>query len=100
MHLASSDAQATLAANTAMTGGSVTLSVTFKTTASQTVTASDVTHALIGSNNGTATAVSPAAASKLVIATQPSATATAGVAFTQQPVRILTTTSGATTRWW
>jgi hypothetical protein len=31
-------------------------------------------------------AVAPAAASKLVIATQPSATATAGVAFAQQPV--------------
>jgi hypothetical protein len=69
-----------------MTGGSVTLSLTNKVSGIQTVTASDTTHTLIASNTGTATTVSPAAASKLVIATQPSTTATAGVAFVQQPV--------------
>ena len=86
VHLTSSDAQATLPANTALSSGSVTLNVTNKTSGSQTVTASDVTHAGIGSNTGTATTVNPAAASKLVIATQPSATATAGMPFAQQPV--------------
>src|SRR5207247_5561373 len=41
------------------------------------------------STTSTAIAVSPAAASRLTIATQPSATATAGAAFAQQPaVRI------------
>ena len=64
----------------------MTDSVTNKTAGSQTVTASDVTHTGIGSNTGTAITVNPAAASKLVIATQPSATATAGVPFAQQPV--------------
>jgi hypothetical protein len=84
--LTSSDTQATLPANGALSAGSRTASVTFKTSGSQTVTAADVTHGGIGSDTGSATTVNPAAASKLVLATAPSATATAGVAFEQQPV--------------
>ena len=51
VQLTSSDAQATLPANAALSGGSVTLSLTNKTSGSQTVTASDVTHAGIGSEH-------------------------------------------------
>ena len=86
VRLTSSDAAATLPATNALSAGTQTFSLTNKTTGLQTVTASNVTHTLIGSNTGTATTINPAAASKLVIATQPSSTATAGVAFTQQPV--------------
>ncbi|MGO8925800.1 MAG: Ig-like domain-containing protein, partial [Limisphaerales bacterium] len=86
VHLTSSDAQASLPANTALSGGSVSLTLTNKTAGSQTVTASDTTNAGISPNTGTATVINPAAASKLVIATQPSATAVAGVVFAQQPV--------------
>ena len=86
VHITSADAAATLPANAALVAGSGSFSVTFKTTASQTVSAADVTHAVIGSDTGDATVVNPAAASKLVIATQPSATATATVPFAQQPV--------------
>ena len=64
----------------------MTLSVTHKTSGSQTVTASDITTTGIASNTGTATTVNNAAASKLVIATQPASTATAGVIFSPQPV--------------
>ena len=107
MHLTSSDAQATLPANTALSGGTRDPELTNKTSGSQTVTASDVTHTGIGSNTGTAITVNPAAASKLVIATQPSATATAGVAFApaaghlhrgplQQPVQLRNSTVTAT----
>ncbi len=56
-----------------------------KTSGSQTVTASDVTHSGIGSATSAALTIQPAAASQLVIAVQPSATATAGVPFAQQP---------------
>ena len=86
VRLTSSDSQATLPATTALSSGTVTLTLTNKTAGSQTVTATDVTHTGIGSNTGSAITVDPAAASKLVINTQPSATATAGVVFAQQPV--------------
>ena len=86
VRLTSSDSQATLPATNALSGGTVTLTLTNKTAGSQTVTATDVTHTGIGSNTGTPLTVNPAAASKLVINTQPSATATAGVVFSQQPV--------------
>jgi hypothetical protein len=86
VHITSSDLQATVPANAALSGGSGTFSVTFKTSGSQTVSASDVTHAGIGSATGTTATVNPAAASKLVIATQPSTTAVAGVPLAQQPV--------------
>ena len=87
VHLTSSDCPGGVAGQCGA-GGRRTLtdSVTHKTSGSQTVTASDVTHTGIGSGTGTAITVDPAAASMLVIATQPSATATAGVPFAQQPV--------------
>ncbi len=49
VQLVSSDAQATLPANAALSGGSGSFSLTNKTSGSQTVTASDVTHPGIGS---------------------------------------------------
>ncbi len=58
----------------------------------------------LGTVNSTDIVISPAAAASLVIATQPSATATAGVAFAQQPVvRVVdafgnTVTSDSTTQ--
>ena len=84
--ITSSDTNAALPGTAALSSGTKTFSVTFKTTGSQTVTATDITDGTKTSNTGTATTVNPAAASKLVIATQPSPTATAGIAFAPQPV--------------
>ena len=89
VHLASSDEQATLPVDAALSAGMVTFTIAFKTSGSQTVTASDLTHTGIASSTGADTAVNPAAASKLAIATQPSATATVGVPFAQQPVILI-----------
>jgi hypothetical protein len=89
VQIASSDAQATLPADAALSAGSGTFSVTLKTSGMQTITAEDVTHIEVASNTGTAIAVNPATASKLVIATEPSATATAGVPFLRQPVILI-----------
>ncbi len=85
VQLVASDAQATLPANAALIGGAGTFSVVIKTSGSQTVTASDVTHSGIGSATSAALTIQPAAASQLVIGVAPSATATARVPFAQQP---------------
>jgi len=77
VQLVSSDAQATLPANAALSAGSGTFSLTNKTTGRQTVTASDVTHPGIGSATSAALTIQPAAASQLVIGVAPTATATA-----------------------
>ena len=79
-------ALATLSANGALSAGSRTVAVTNKTAGLQTLTASNVTQPAILPDTSTPYPVYPAAASKLVIQTQPSATATAGVPFAQQPV--------------
>jgi hypothetical protein len=55
--ITSSDGSAVLPGNAALSGGTQTFSVTFKTAGTQTVTASDVTHPSISANTGTATTV-------------------------------------------
>jgi len=84
--LSSSDGAATMPTNAALVNGTKTFSVTLKTAGSQTITAADVTNPGIGANTGSAATVNAGSASKLVIAAQPSATATVGVPFAQQPV--------------
>src|SRR5207245_298976 len=65
--ITSSDANATLPANTALVAGTNTYSVTFKTAASQTVTASDTSASPLTSNTGSATTINAGAASKLQV---------------------------------
>jgi YDG domain-containing protein/Big-like domain-containing protein len=57
VHVTSSDGSAVLASDTGLSGGTGTFSVSFFTAGSQTVTASDVTHAGIAQNTGSATTV-------------------------------------------
>ncbi len=57
--ITSSDSNAILPANAALSGGTKTFNVTFKTSGSQTVTAADVTHSGIATNTGSATLVNP-----------------------------------------
>ena len=74
VHFTSSDAQATLPANSTLTSGTGTFSVTLKTTGPQTVTATDtVTSSITGTSN-TITVGSGVATHFTVVAT-PSATA-------------------------
>jgi hypothetical protein len=88
VHFSSSDSQAVLPADYTFSGadqGVHTFSVTLKSAGSQSITATDtVTSSITGSQSGIT--VDPAAASQLVIHTQPSSTATAGQAFATQPV--------------
>src|SRR5207247_1345341 len=84
--ITSSDSNAILPANGALSAGTRTASVTLKTTGSQTVTAADITDGTKTANTGSPITVNAGAASKLTIQTQPSSTATAGVPFAQQPV--------------
>ena len=65
VHLTSSDANATLPANTALAAGPISLSVTNKTVGSWTVTASDVTHAGIAADTSSAVTVNAGALAKL-----------------------------------
>ena len=57
--ITSSDSNASLPSNAALSSGTQTFSLTFKTIGSQTVTASDVTHGGILANTGPATTVNP-----------------------------------------
>ena len=82
----SSDANALLPANGALSAGTRTVSVTLKTAGSQTVTATDITDGTKTANTSPTMIVNAGAASKLTIQTQPSSSATAGVTFAQQPV--------------
>ena len=58
--ITSSDGNASLPANAALSSGTQTFNVTFKTAGSQTVTASDVTNGGISPNTGAATTVNEA----------------------------------------
>ncbi len=81
----SSDGQASLPANAKLTNGTGSFSATLKTAGSQSITVTDtVTTTVAGSQSGIA--VNPSSPASLVIATQPSSTATAGRAFATQPV--------------
>ena len=84
--LTSSDGAAALPANGALSAGSRTVAMTNRTAGIQTATAADITQPSLPGNLSAEYLVVPAAANKLVIAQQPSATATAGVVFAQQPV--------------
>jgi hypothetical protein len=83
--ISSSDASATLPINGALSAGTRTVSVTLWTVGSATVTANDLTDGSKTSNTSPSIPVN-IMATKLVLQTQPSATATAGVPFAQQPV--------------
>jgi hypothetical protein len=92
--LTSSDATAVLPANGVLSAGLRTVSVTLKTTGSQTVTGTDITDGTKTANTSPAITVNAGVASKLTIQTQPSTTATAGAAFAQQPVIRIEDASG------
>jgi hypothetical protein len=83
--IACSDNSATLPAAAPLVGGSATFSLTLNTLGSATVTASDVTDNTKSPGTSSAIQVTGSAV-RLTLQTQPSATATAGVAFPQQPV--------------
>jgi len=57
--ISSSDTAAVLPANTALSGGSASLSLTFFTAGTQTITASNVTHGAIAPGTGASTTVLP-----------------------------------------
>src|SRR5262245_12358287 len=84
--LTSSDSNATLPANAALVSGTKTFSVTLNTIGSQTLTISDQTDGSKTADTSPAITVGGGTPRKLTLQTQPSASATAGVAFTQQPV--------------
>ena len=84
--ITSSDSNATLPANGALTAGTRIASVTLRTAGAQTVTASDITDGTKAANTSSPVTVNAGAANKLTIQTQPSATATAGGPFAQQPI--------------
>src|SRR5581483_212889 len=84
--ITSSDASAILPANASLFAGTKNFTVTLKSEGGQTVTATDISDGTKTPNTGTTTTVNPAAASKLVITTQPSSAAVAGTAFAVQPV--------------
>ena len=84
--ITSSDTNAILPANTALVNGTKTLSVTLKSAGSATVTASDTTDNTKTPGASSLIPVNAGAPAKLTLRTQPSSTATAGVAFGQQPV--------------
>src|SRR5271157_3382689 len=86
VHFTSSDPHAALPADSNLTSGIGSFSsATLETAGSQSITATDsATASITGTESGIT--VTPAAASQLVITRQPSATATAGAAFSTQPV--------------
>jgi hypothetical protein len=92
--ISSTDSAATLPANAALVSGTKAFSVTLRTSGSQTVTATDITDGTKTPGTSGPISVSVGTASKLVIQTQPSSTATAGVAFAQQPVIYVTDAAG------
>src|SRR6266566_4579369 len=84
--ITASDTNAILPVNTALVNGTKTLSVTLKSAGSATVTASDVTDNTKTPGASSPIPVNAGTAAKLTLRTQPSSTATAGVAFAQQPI--------------
>src|SRR5262249_23805496 len=86
INLTSSDSNATLPANAALVSGTSTFSVTLNTVGSQTLTTSDLTDGSKTANTSPTITVGGGTPRKLTLQTQPSATATAGIPFAQQPV--------------
>jgi hypothetical protein len=79
VHFTSSDGQAALPADSALSNGAGTFSATLKTAGTQTITATDTTTSSI-TGSSSAIAVSPSAATHFAVSAPSSATA--GVAFT------------------
>ena len=77
VHFTSTDANATLPSDTVLANGSQTLSVTFNTAGSRTLTASDATHSTISSNTCPSTTVNVGSFAKLLLL-MPGETAAAG----------------------
>ena len=71
--------------NVAIVNGSGSFNITLKTAGNDTITATDVNNSVL-TGTSSPIVVSPAAASQLVVTTQPSMTVLAGVTFVQQPV--------------
>ncbi len=92
----STDPAATLPGLTALAGGTKTLSVTLQTAGIQTITATDTLDGSKAPDTTTPVQVGPGAATKLIVITQPSATATAGVPFAQQPAVLIQDAYGNT----
>jgi hypothetical protein len=86
--IACSDSAATIPANAPMVNGTASFSLTARTSGGQTVTASDLSDGTKTPASDSVT-VNPGAATQLVFATQPSASATAGAPFAQQPVILI-----------
>jgi hypothetical protein len=84
--LTSSGSNATLPANAGLVSGTRTFSVTLNTVGSQTLTTSDLTDGSKMANTSPTITVGAGTPSKLILLTQPSTTATAGVPFAQQPL--------------
>ncbi len=84
--ITSSAGTATLPANAALVSGTKTFSVTLNTVGSATLTASDITDSNKTASTSPAITVGGGTPKKLTIQTQPSSTATAGTALSQQPV--------------
>jgi hypothetical protein len=94
IHVLSSDATAILPGSGPLAGGTSSLSVTYRSAGMQSITVSDVTDGTKTGAAGLSTAVNPAPASRLQIAQQPSATATAGTSFGTQPKILISDTYG------
>src|SRR6185503_4102199 len=84
--ITSSDFNATLPANGALSAGTRTVSVTLNTPGTQTLTASDMSDGTKTANTSPSITVNVGGASRLTILTEPSSTATAGQPFAQQAV--------------
>jgi hypothetical protein len=69
VHVASSDTNAVLPADTALSSGSKSLAVTLKTAGTQTVTASDITRLAVGTNTSSPLILNPGAFSRLQLLT-------------------------------
>jgi hypothetical protein len=84
--ITSSDSNATLPSNGALSAGTRIASVTLRTAGAQMVTATDITDGTKTANTSSPMTVNGGAATKLTVQSQPSSSAMAGVPFAQQPV--------------
>src|SRR5207249_5016133 len=92
--ITSTDTNATLPPNAALVAGTKNCTVTLKTLGNPTVTASDITDGSKTASTSPGIPINSGPATRLSFQTQPSPSATAGVAFTQQPVVRVEDSSG------
>ena len=95
VHFASTDAQAVLPANSMLTNGTGTLSVTLKTAGSQTITATDTVTVSIAGTSNSVTVSGAAVATHLTVSAPTSATL--GTAFNVTVTALDATNNTATT---